>query len=141
MESIPCANTSSMPAARAKSRSTCIGLWSPEAPANNASVSREIGSVSRDLGLSMAHHQQAAELGYQAARGVLDRGFLYYEFQRAVLLVINIRDARRERQSVACVNHRMVFERLLAVQYLSQMHAHGRQPAERIGHFVFERKQ
>ena len=47
MPSMPCANTSGMPALRAKSMSMCTGLWSPEAPANSASVVRfTAGSVS-----------------------------------------------------------------------------------------------
>ena len=40
---MPCANTSFMPAPRAKSMSMWIGLWSPEAPANKARVVRLIG--------------------------------------------------------------------------------------------------
>ena len=40
---MPCAKTSFMPALCAKSMSMWIGLWSPEAPANRASVVRLMG--------------------------------------------------------------------------------------------------
>ena len=43
MPSMPCAKTSGMPARRATSMSMWIGLWSPEAPANSASVVRFTG--------------------------------------------------------------------------------------------------
>jgi hypothetical protein len=43
IDSIPCATTSGMPAARAKSMSVWMGLWSPDAPANSPSVARVSG--------------------------------------------------------------------------------------------------
>src|SRR5258706_6425774 len=133
---MPCANTSVMPALRAWSTSMCIGLWSPEAPANNASVVRLIGgSVSAGRlsptarlcrrmcwfmvgpsasGVALDDH--AAQIGHVLAALVGDARLLDDELERPVLLVVDVGDVRLELQRVAGIGHAVVAEPLLAVQ-------------------------
>ena len=142
---MPCANTSTMPALRAKSMSMWIGLWSPEAPAKSASVVRLIGgsasggSVSPTLMasklsllmswvlLAVAMHEHAAQVGHVLAALVGDARLVHDELQRAALLVVDVGDVRPNCSVSPAYAMRWYLKILLAVQDAAE----GRCPARR----------
>src|SRR5256885_17125159 len=106
MPSMPCANTSSRPAARAKSLSTWIGLWSPDAPQYSASVRRLIGSAcsagssvptctSSKRRSAIADHREAFHVGDQPAVLVGHPRLAQPELECAALPLVQFRDPRR----------------------------------------------
>src|SRR3990167_6836980 len=109
--------------------STCIGLWSPEAPQYSASVSRLIGGVVKAGSASptlswevstMADHRDAVKIGHMRAVLVGDAGLAHDELEQAAFLVVDVGDALLEAQRVAGIHHRVVVKSLLAVQDLGQ---------------------
>src|SRR3989442_8589647 len=126
MDSMPWEKTSGMPAALAKSVSTWMGLWSPEAPQYSANVSREIGGVSNDgrasstwmpskfsavafmsALLCVADHRDTVQVGHQFVALVGHARLAHHELKRAALLVINVGYALLEGQRVARIGHGM----------------------------------
>src|SRR6218665_2507403 len=123
---MPCANTSSRPALRAKSMSMWIGLWSPEAPAYSASVVREIAGncsagmlsptcMSCNAGVAMfsclhelALHQGCAQIGDVRAVLVADARLLDQELECSALLVVDVDDLLLVAEGVAGVGLRVV---------------------------------
>src|SRR5262252_6978245 len=99
-----------------------IGLSSPDAPANSASVRRVIGSIASGgiTPSSMPDHQYAAQFGHRPAGGVCYRGLFDDELERASLFVIDIGDPRAKRENVARAHRRVILEVLFAVQQPAQ---------------------
>src|SRR3990167_8620461 len=124
MDNMPCANTSFMPAFLAKSMSMWIGLWSPEAPANRASVVRLIGA-SCNTGrasptwifcasnvmaspLGVAHDDDRVQIGDMFAKLVRDLRVVDDELQRTALLVVDVAHPGLKAQGVARTHRRVV---------------------------------
>ena len=122
----------------------CIGLWSPEAPANSASVvavdrrQRQRRQGVADLaGRRISRLFMVVCLGLQplrctvtprssatcSPRWLLTLDFGHQEVERAALLVVDVRDPGVEGQRVAGIGHAVVGERLLAVQHARQFDA------------------
>src|SRR6218665_2858874 len=138
---MPCANTSSRPALRAKSMSMWIGLWSPEAPAYSASVVREIAGncsagmlsptcMSCNAGVAMlsclhelALHQGCAQIGDVHAVLVADARLLDQELECSALLVVDVDDFLVVAEGVGGVGLRVVFVGLLRVQQALEVDA------------------
>src|SRR6218665_125313 len=128
---MPCANTSSRPALRAKSMSMWIGLWSPEAPAYSASVVREIAGncsagmlsptcMSCNAGVAMLSclHELALHHGCAQIAPLLAQ-----ELECSALLVVDVDDLLLVAEGVAGVGLRVVFVGLLRVQQALEVDA------------------
>src|ERR1700676_1864965 len=159
MESMPCANTSSMPACRAKSMSIWMGLWSPEAPAYKASVVRVMGEVSR-CGIAsptwmvsktgadafirpllISDDGDRPKFRHQRAARFFHDGFADDEFERAAFFPVYVRNMRFELQRLAPESVTLIPEGLLAVQHFADLHAHCRQGGDGVDSFHLEREQ
>src|SRR6218665_3643825 len=107
---MPCANTSSTAAPRAKTMSMWSRMWAPEATALSASVVREIAGncsagmlsptcMSCNAGVPMlsclhelALHQGCAQIGDVHAVLVADARLLDQELECSALLVVDVDD-------------------------------------------------
>src|SRR6267143_2451594 len=138
MPSIPCTTRLSKPAWRAKSRSRCKGLESPEACAYAARLSRVLGSgencatrapgasAARSTGRGMcrarvAHQQGLARQGHQRSGGVAKARFDDDEFEFPVLLLKDVGDRAYHRNGRASAHRGEVFELLPGVQHPLQI--------------------
>src|SRR5690349_14566614 len=116
-----------------------MGLWSPEAPANKASVRREMGWVVSagissptcrlwklisgiKFSLTVPQHDKAAQFRDQRTAFVLYDRFQRDEFQRSVFLVIDVGNTRLKDNYIPCIDWLVIGKRLLAMQDAVEVH-------------------